>query len=563
MLYADLRVSIPQGPQYEVIPVRGQRYLYYRKGSKRIDGKLKHFRWIIGRIIVENDEPKLIPNDKYFSLMGLPQPKGERIQGPGRSRKRNQKNGWEDVEEVYAPGGGYGIACEKISREIGLWDVLAEVFGDAGRDVLAIAAYLAKEDASGMSGLELFIQKQRSLTDAGLTLQTAGAFYKLITPEVRAEFFSRWIKRHGADSSVCYDVAGLTGSSNDFPAAACGYSWDRARFSQIHLGLFCAVSDGLPLCYADYNGSINNFSNLQYVKAKAAKYGIHDEFLAVMDGGSFASGEAASDAGLPSLKGQDFLMGAPVDFGSELRQLLLDWRNSADAEKNILEVLDEPIRAAEVHHTFGASDLRVLMYKPSVRSSDEECLLTRCRYVMAESLAQLQGKMTAAASKQYDGFFDISLKENGRFEYSLKEEEIKDAQSLCGCFALLCSREDLSLYDAMLLYHAKDEVEEAFGGLKDDILPERLQLLHFESLHGKIFLSFLGLIIRKVLSNKLSKWLLKKRISLNAAIDMLCDIECRKHQSIWLLSRPCTALQVELIKILDLSVNYLKSTDTK
>lgn len=559
MLYSELRMQIPQGPRYETIAIHGKQYLYYRKESKRINGKLKHSRMSLGRTISEDGEVLLIPNENYFSHMGMIQPKGEKVKKQGKQCKKTQEIAYADMPENGRLGFGYAIACHQLSRELGLWDALVEVFGDSmGRDILAIAAYMAKGSLMGMSGLEYFVKKQMLFTDTILSSQKLSNIYQSITSSNRADFFKLWVKRHGKDSSVCYDVTSISSYSKNIPIVAYGYNRDKEPLAQINLGMFCSMNDGLPLCYSEYNGNINDFTNFPYVMKTASEYGINNNFLVVMDGG-FA---IEQNIDFTSLQGYDFLMGAPINFCKDIRQLLLEWRENASTIEGTINYNYEPYRASEIYHVFGETEVRVLMYKSITRSSDDECTLVRHTHTMTESLEQLQGKMTVTKSKQYKDLFDITLKENGTFEYSLNEVAYRESQELCGCFALLCTRENLSLQDALKVYREKDDVEKSFGMLKNDILNERLHVAQLESLQGKIFLAFLGLILRRAFSTKLSQWVRQKRISLNVALEMLCDIECRKSKLSWVLTKAFTAQQKALIKLLDLPVNYLLEGDT-
>ena len=553
MIYTNLRMPVPQGPRYETINVHCNPYLYYRTESKRINGKLKHFRQSLGRTVSEDGELRLIPNENYFTHMGLPQPVGEEIKTPGRQRKKSQEGACNDATEHGTSGFGYAIACHKISRETGLWDDLVDVFGeDRAHDILGIAAYMAKGAPSGMSGLEYFIQKQMLFTDTVLDFQKINSIYQEITATERSDFFHLWVSRHGRNHTACYDVSTNSGCSDNIQTAAYGCNLGFERLAQVNIGMFCSVPDGLPLCYAEYNGSITDLTNLSCVIKSAKEYGINDKFLTIMDG-SFA---IQSDTDLTVFNGYDFLMGAPVYFCHTVRALLIDWRQSSKAEENIIEYNDEVFRASETNSVFGETEARVLMYKSSVKNCDDECSLARLKRVTNESINKQNGKMSVDTAKKYEPFFEIYIRENGSFEHNFNETAYREAVTLCGCFALLCTKEGLSLYDVLSLYQGKAEIEKAFSMLKNDVLQERLHAVRPGSLQGKMFLAFLGLILRHSFADKLHQWLLQNGLSLDVALEMLCDTECREGKSGWFLTKDFTARQKELIKILDLPVNY-------
>lgn len=537
MIYTNLRMPVPQGPRYETINVHGIPYLYYRKESRRINGHLKHFRQSLGRTVCEDDGLYLIPNENYFSHMGLPQPAGEEIRKPGRQRKKSDDSACSGTAGSTS---AYAIACNQISRELGLADDLAKVFGEKrARDMLAVAAYMARGAAGGMGGLEYFMQKQGHFADRELSFQKLGTVYHDITAAERDGFFSLWARRHGTDDIVCYDVTSSSVCPDSVPAAAYGCNRDMERLAQVNHGLFCSVSGGLPLCYTEYNGNLTDFTNLSDVTKCAKEYGINNKFLIVIDE-YFA---IQSDTELAKLDGYDFLMGVPACFSSNINRVLLDWRMKSNEAEKIIEYNDELFRTADINYTFKDKAVRVLLYKSSSKTSDEECSLARLKKAANDCFDNLHGKIPASEAEKYDRFFN--------------EASWRESVELCGCFALLCTKEDLSLYDALCLYREKDEAKKTFGMLKNDILPERLHVAEAKSLQGKTFLAFLSLILRRHFSGRLKHWLLQKDLSLSAALEMLCDTECQKHKSDWILTRAFTARQKELIKVLDLPVNYL------
>lgn len=551
MEYPELRVPLPVGPRYEINNSRGTPRIYYRISSERVDKKLKHHRKLLGRIVEENEERLLIPNENYFEHMKMAQPSGELMKGRGRVVKSQPIQRYSETPEHGALGFGYGIACYRLSRDIGLWEDLESVFGSSmARDILAVAAYMGKGSTIGMSGLDYFIDRQMLFTDSKLTSQRLSEFYRKITRTLRTEFFTRWLKRHASNRSVCYDVTSISNYSKNISLVSYGYNRDHEKLAQINLGLFCSIKDKMPLCYSEYNGNINDFTNFPYVISEVENYGILDNFLLVMDGGFAVS----STIDFTAFHGHDFLMGAPIGYCSNIKNLLLEWRESNIAEDNVIEYNNEQIRVFEKEMIIGSTEVRVLMYKSPMRSAEEECTLTTIKNTMIEQLDSLKDKMTPEKSKKYNKLFEIEIYDNGKFKHNLNNVAFREARELCGCFALITNRKDLSILEALELYRDKDNVEKLFGMMKNDILQERLHVAILESLQGKIFLAFIALILRRIFMNKLNSWIKKKRTNLNLALEMLCDIECRKSESSWWLSKSLTAQQKDMVKILDLPI---------
>ena len=112
--------------------------------------------------------------------------------------------------------------------------------------------------------------------------------------------------------------------------------------------------------------------------------------------------------------------------------------------------------------------------------------------------------------------------------------------------------------EVIKLYRDKDCVEKAFGSLKNDILDERLRIKQKVSTHGKLFLSFLGLIIRTEFKKRLLPWLKTNKKSLKDAIAILLDMQFYYRDRQWLLTKSLTKQQKEIAKILELPLNFLQ-----
>ena len=158
---------------------------------------------------------------------------------------------------------------------------------------------------------------------------------------------------------------------------------------------------------------------------------------------------------------------------------------------------------------------------------------------------------------RYSQFFHINENEDDGLRFELKEKHYTELLELCGCFAMLCTRKDLSPNEVLDIYLAKDCVEKSFSIFKNDVQDERLQVNYQDSINGKLFLAFIGLILRKTLENKLRSYLTKTRIDLDSAIARLMDITCSKQNDEWVLTSALSKQQKELVKALDLPISQL------
>ncbi len=559
MLYTDIHLPIPGGPRYET-QVQGNRtYLYFRVRSYRVNGKLRHERVLIGRVF-KDEQTQLSyfsPNEKFYDLEKKPQPTMQKIKGPGRTRRtpapKEQTYHDNDGKSIAS---GFVMACYAIIKEQGLDKILEEVFGlTLTRKIMAAASFFAGGAPGGLSDIDNFTRQNMCFTERIITSQDLSDLYSSITSSMRRDFFRAWISKCKEDDCICYDVTSISGYSKSLPIVAYGYNRDKEQLPQINVGMFCTIQTGIPVFFAEYCGSINDFTNLPYVLRKAEEAGIKksDHITLVMDGG-FAVKTALEHT--IDNKRFDVIVGAPLAVFKEVRELTLEWRNNPKLAERAFILDGEAFRHHERLLQIGSTQLRLLLYKSPASTMEQETTLTR---MISRQEAVLRDKkaITEEEARDYAQFFNICRRSDGTFTFSQNQTALAEALSLCGCFALLCTRPDLKGPDVLSVFRAKDCVEKAFAVLKNDVLHERMRCSSAQSINGKLFLSFIGLIIRRLLDFKLRDYISKERFSLDSAISRLGAIRCRKEGRIWVLDEAPTRQQKEMAEILNLPLNFL------
>lgn len=563
MVYTDVSIPLPDDSHYEVERARDNVfYVKLRLNSFRVNGKLKHKRILIGRLA--NEEVAGIkyfhPNNNYYSHFGKEAPSGGACSNVGRPAKKTIPVVVR-IPEDHSIAFGYTLACHSVARELQLDKLLEESFNrKLANKILAVSAFLAAGAPSGLSNIEDFSRKHMCFTDCVITSQVLSELYSDILMPDCYDFFRRWIKLCCEDDYVCYDVTSISSYSEQLPLISFGYNRDHENLPQANVGMFCTIKRKLPVFFSCYNGSINDFTNLPYVLEQAASAGLRFDrpLTLVMDGG-FAVKHSLEDT---RQRGCEFIVGAPLDFCDNIRERVLNWRHDPFDENSEVIIRDnESIRCKVEEYSIGSVRTRLMMYKSPKAALKDETFLTSTVTSMEETL-RTESRLGAKTLKKYGLFFDITELEKG-YQYQLKDSYFKSMLELCGCFAIFCTRDDLSPEEVLDIYRSKDCVEKAFGAFKNDILDDRLRVKKAESINGKLFLAFIGLIIRKALENKLRPWIASARSSFDAAASKLGETACLKKGEKWVLLSAPTKQQKEIIKALNLPVHYLQQTRTE
>lgn len=560
MLFPDIHLPLPRGSRYEIIsPRNGDVYLRYRIRSFTEDGRKKHERITIGRVF-EDEQTNLkyfCPNENYYlKLLNEPLPVNFRVKGRGR-RRAGAKLQNIDTPDGSSMAFGYMLACWSVVKELGLDQMLGDCFGSLKNSIIAAASFFAAGAPGGLSNIDHFTRKNMCFIPHVIDAAGLSELYGELNEPMRNDFFRKWVKYCQEDDFLCYDVTSVSSCSEKLPFVAWGYNRDQEQLPQFNLGMFCSMKRGLPVYFCPYTGSINDFTNFPYIAEHARAVGITEirGITLVMDGG-FAVPETIANA---VSHGFELVIGAPGGFGVRIRDSLLEWRRSAAADNQVFRLPDESIRYHETELNVGRVKARLLLYRSPQAGLREETALNSLVNRLEAELKERR-RISQTLAEQYQPFFEISVNEAGSgFSYRFKNDVFTDALKLCGCFALLCTRSDLSCEQILHIYRAKDTVEKAFGTLKNDILGERMHTKTIEGTNGKLFLAFIGLIIRKTLEKKLRPYLNRTRMGLDSAFSRLADLSCMKAGELWILDKALTKQQKELAEILQLPVSRLEA----
>ena len=552
MLYMSEEVALPA----EHISIQGG-YVYKVIKSWRDDEGQHHQKKCIGKLKVDAEGVRcLIPNDSYYKENKLDPPTNAMVKGSGKPRR-------ESTEEVYCEypdgsrvGFGLGIACFSTAASSGLYECLERVFGtDTATAMISLGTFYLS-GPRGLTALEYFTATQMCFTNHVLTSQDASRVFGDITAKDRDDFFKLWIakaeKHRNGDEYVCYDVTSISSYSDSLAEISFGYNRDHEQLRQVNVGMFTTCKDGIPLGYTDYNGSINDFTNFPYVLDWANSVGLSGRFILVMDG-IFSEKETVD---FSVYSGYDLIVGTPIEHCPGVKRQLLEWRRSGTATP-FFSGYESVIESDETSFDINSTAGRLMMYRADVTAMGDRAGLVSTTNNIKKALDGRDKSRNPPTDKKTTAYFDISVNDDGSWDYVPNDARLQDALKLCGCFALFVTSPTVNCEEALRLYRSKDVVEKAFGELKNDILGERMLCHSEETWKGKMFVMFVALVLRRFLMKKLRTWIKEHRSSLEAVLIMLRDIQCRKAGSRWVLAKAFTKEQKELISVLGLNVDFL------
>ncbi len=142
------------------------------------------------------------------------------------------------------------------------------------------------------------------------------------------------------------------------------------------------------------------------------------------------------------------------------------------------------------------------------------------------------------------------------FKYREDGEAIKQASFLCGkvtLFAKLTEQAKLSDQEIMEMYRSKEAVEDAFDTTKNGLSDHRLHVHGDNQIHGKLFVLFIALILRRAIHYRLRDWLQENNYTDEEAIRELEHLKFYKYGDSWHLKNAPTKIQKGIIEALNLN----------
>ena len=299
-----------------------------------------------------------------------------------------------------------------------------------------------------------------------------------------------------------------------------GHPKDNAGAPVLNYSIAYDRSNSVPLFYEEYPGSIVDISQLRLMLEKANGYG-YKRIGFILDRGYFSREN-------------------------------IRYMDSCGYEFVIM--MKEKDRYFHIY------------YSDRKKSGEREALEARVDQ-MAVFLQEHEGRKLTLG-KPFRKYFDLIYYHEGqpdeKFMYGRERYDVIDEDiRLCGYFVIITS-EKMTAEDALDLYKSRDASEKLFRGDKSYLGNRSFRIQSNESLHAKIFIEFVALIIRNRFHMCLKEQMQKNSRKQNymtvpAAIRELEKIEIiRQPDKNYRLDHAVTATQKEILKAFGMTASNIR-----
>lgn len=492
-------------------------------------------------VLDENDNTKMHPNENF--KIYFPDVKIE---------KEDEECNRSQCLRV----GAYSL-IKNMFNETKLNDIINPLFKDKGGLIKDLVSYEIIDESNVMQHFEdyeynhpLFNENMHIYSDSSVS----DLLSKNITPDDINTFISAWTKINKSKGKVyiSYDSTNSNCQAMDIDLCEMGHAKLNPAKPIVNLSIAFDEDNKIPLFYELYSGSIPDISCIETMINKAKGFGFNDACF-ILDRGYFSKNNIRNIV----KQGYDFLIAArnregfiddlisecDLSFKSNRKNRVNNQNIYGTSYKKKLFGLNDEVY---VHVFFNAGKY------PSILQNVENDIA-----IHADRLNKLRFEKIDEDYK--DPYHElITDKDNVLIAFRENEKAIEDIEKYLGYFVLITS-EKMTYAEAFNKYSGRDQSEKLFKSGKSFLGGDAYRVHTKQSLESKTLITFIALIIRNAIYNKLmsEKYLINEPdnniFSVPEAIKQLEKIEMIKYNDTYRLSSALSRNQKKLLKAFNMN----------
>lgn len=488
-------------------------YIHY--GLDRIYNKQKQYnvpkRVLIGKLAP--DGVNMIPNENfltYFPTTPLPEVRA-------------------NANRSSTLSAGTFMVVDKVSKDVGLKPLLEKHFQDKSGLVLDFITYQVVERRNQGQHYPAYAYRHLLFTK-GMQVysdSTVSRFLAGITDEDISGFLQDWNRKQDKHARIyiSYDSTNKNSQAGDVDFVEYGKAKVDLGLPILNIGVAFNHTNQTPLFYEEYPGSINDVSQFQFFVDKVISYEYRNIGF-ILDRGYF------SRANIEYMDENKYEFIIMVKGCKPIIEELIKQKKGTFEDSYRYAIRRQGISGITCERKLYPQDDKNrffhLFFSPARYTGDRMQLDNKLED-MNKTFARCVGRVVDWSS-DYKTYFDITCDKHGRFLYAREKADVIDsAYQACGYFCIISS-EKMQADEAYKLYRGRDASEKLFSADKTFLGSKSMRVHSSESVSAKIFIEFLGLIVRQriynLLKDEMSKLPVKKNyMTVPAAVEELEKIE--------------------------------------
>lgn len=398
---------------------------------------------------------------------------------------------------------GQRMVLDKACKDVSLRDVLLEAFPvEIADSILALAYYVVCQGKAFSRSEDWLIE--RGYEKLQLTSQRTSEVLAEISDDKINAFFKAWITRQKDADSMLFDITSISTYGKNNIYAERGYNRDHEDLEQINMSLLTSVATTLPMWYCITPGSMSDVAVLEYVLKILNKLNIK-KFTFFGDRGFYSD----YNLNLITKKGHKFTVPVPSSVGWQ-KSMIAENKSTMLSPRNVIEMEDGSIIYGKTIYKmteYGRTYYHIY-FDPTRKNKIVNDFMHRLQRCKCELEAN---DMYEKNKHMYEKYFVVKdTPKKGRVvEYN--DQAIQDYIDNDSCYWILMSTAEKDTEKALTSYRTRNDVELGFDDVKNSMDLKRMRNHTEKTIKGKIFVTFIALILLTQLRETVKKIPLKER----------------------------------------------------
>ncbi len=399
---------------------------------------------------------------------------------------------------------GETLILDLVTQDTGVLRVLAESFGeDDARKILALSYYQVCR-GKALSNAEDWLD-QRGWRHLGLSSQRVSELLERMKEDKINTFFQRWAGVHAERGNQLFDLTSVSTYGKRNPYAAYGYNRDGENLEQINLALLTSCRSGLPMWYQMLPGSMSDRVVLDQVLSMLKKMDV-PKFSFVGDRGFYSD----HNLELLSRGGYTFTIPVPSNVGWQ-KTLIAEHRDTLVRPSNLIENNGSILYGKTIYMTTPAHGRTWyhVYFDPARKDKVIASFMQKLRGLKDE--LEEENSLVESHRALYDRYFIVKNTPVRGRSVTYNDEAIQAYINSDSCYWVLISTAAKTATQALEQYRERNGVELYFDDEKNLLDVRRLKNHNEQTIKGKIFVTFVSLIILAQLRRRVDQVDAKKR----------------------------------------------------
>ena len=453
---------------------------------------------------------------------------------------------------------GCFMVIQKLFKDIQLGELIDSVFGESAPFIEDIVSYMITNESCSFQYYSNYMRNHPAMDKKYRDDTQISRLLKYTIKEEDINLFMRaWNQMNKTNECIYigYDSTNFNTNAQGIELADYGHPKVDEGLPQYNLAYAVKQTDSTPLFYELYDGSVIDNTELEIMLEEAKEYG-YKKLGLLMDRGYI------SEKNIKMLRNKGYEYILMMKQNQTICQEIIKEYGAVVQSLEGYYISEHEVYGATVRKKLYGEEVSIHIYYDDVRASEEKIALMNKYDIWEKELEKKVEKKIAVEGelKKYKNVFRLRYDRNGYLlSYQRNSKAIKEELRKVGFFFIITS-EDIGTVKTLDIYRGRDNIEKMFRSLKSGIDFDKARVYTTESLKSKVFITFLAMIIRNAMFQRMQGLRKKNRkaFTIPGMISELENIECTKNNVEKYRRRyALTSKQKQILKQFDIDEKYI------